>query len=238
MGEVSRLIAKLRDVADGTPGVTSTTRRGHMSCCSTSLSAAPWSKKELHRRSHAGHSARPEFRRPQDPGRRPQNRKQRHVRHAPRSAPAVHDHVQGDPGVFFPRLRLLPSPCSKSRGMRPRMRRTWSYVLNLDLSYFDLAELDGMRPVFRRSHERHGGKLRNGREIPSGAGREAALHQILPTVISALKGALRIVRALENVELYTLWMDPVLNEKAYILPGLGDAGDRINGEDFRESRGI
>ncbi len=26
-------------------------------------------------------------------------------------------------------------------------------------------------------------------------------------------------------------MDPVLNTKAYILPGLGDAGDRINGPD-------
>jgi len=26
-------------------------------------------------------------------------------------------------------------------------------------------------------------------------------------------------------------MDPVLNENAYIMPGLGDAGDRINGSD-------
>lgn len=26
-------------------------------------------------------------------------------------------------------------------------------------------------------------------------------------------------------------MDPILNDKAYILPGLGDAGDRLNGED-------
>ena len=50
-------------------------------------------------------------------------------------------------------------------------------------------------------------------------------------VISVLKGALRIVRALESAEIYTLWMDPVLNTKAYILPGLGDAGDRINGRD-------
>jgi len=50
-------------------------------------------------------------------------------------------------------------------------------------------------------------------------------------VISALKGSLRIVRAIENVTVYTLWMDPVLNERAYIMPGLGDAGDRINGMD-------
>jgi uracil phosphoribosyltransferase len=26
-------------------------------------------------------------------------------------------------------------------------------------------------------------------------------------------------------------MDPVLNDAAYILPGLGDAGDRLNGKD-------
>jgi len=44
-----------------------------------------------------------------------------------------------------------------------------------------------------------------------------------------LKGSLRIVRAIENSEIYTLWMDPSLNSKAYILPGLGDAGDRMFG---------
>jgi uracil phosphoribosyltransferase len=49
--------------------------------------------------------------------------------------------------------------------------------------------------------------------------------------IATLKGALRLVRALENCDLYTLWMDPALNDRAYIMPGLGDAGDRINGRD-------
>ncbi len=40
-------------------------------------------------------------------------------------------------------------------------------------------------------------------------------------VISALRGTLNVVRALDNVTVYTLWMDPVLNDKAYIMPGLG-----------------
>ena len=53
-------------------------------------------------------------------------------------------------------------------------------------------------------------------------------------VISALKGSLRIVRAVENARVYTLWMDPALNDKAYILPGLGDAGDRLNGPDVHD----
>lgn len=46
-----------------------------------------------------------------------------------------------------------------------------------------------------------------------------------------MKGCLRILRSVENVEIYTLWLDPLLNEMAYILPGLGDAGDRLNGRD-------
>jgi uracil phosphoribosyltransferase len=55
-------------------------------------------------------------------------------------------------------------------------------------------------------------------------------------VIAALKGALRVVRALDNCDVFTLWMDPVLNEQAYIMPGLGDAGDRINGRDGEDSQ--
>ncbi len=52
-------------------------------------------------------------------------------------------------------------------------------------------------------------------------------------IISAIQGALRLIRAHEdlNLQMYTLWMDPALNTQAYILPGLGDAGDRINGVD-------
>jgi uracil phosphoribosyltransferase len=57
-------------------------------------------------------------------------------------------------------------------------------------------------------------------------------------VIAALKGALRVVRALENCEVYTLWMDPVLNKAAYIMPGQGVAGDRINGADGENPRNI
>jgi uracil phosphoribosyltransferase len=39
----------------------------------------------------------------------------------------------------------------------------------------------------------------------------------------------------EHATVYTLWMDPVLNDRAYIMPGLGDAGDRINGRDEESS---
>jgi uracil phosphoribosyltransferase len=107
------------------------------------------------------------------------------------------------------------------------------YVLNLDLSYFDLAELDGKDLFFADPMNATGGSFVTVVKYLLEQGVKPRSIKFF-NVISALKGALRIVRALENVELYTLWMDPVLNEKAYILPGLGDAGDRINGEDFRE----
>jgi len=54
---------------------------------------------------------------------------------------------------------------------------------------------------------------------------------IFLNVIAALKGVIRVVRAIDNCNVYTLWMDGVLNKNAYIMPGLGDAGDRINGYD-------
>ena len=50
-------------------------------------------------------------------------------------------------------------------------------------------------------------------------------------VVAALQGSLQFVRSIENINVYMLWMDPMLNDSAYILPGLGDAGDRINGPD-------
>ena len=37
------------------------------------------------------------------------------------------------------------------------------------------------------------------------------------------------VEGMENVDLFLAAQDERLNEKAYIVPGLGDAGDRLYG---------
>jgi uracil phosphoribosyltransferase len=111
---------------------------------------------------------------------------------------------------------------------------TMEYVLNLDRSYFDPAALDGRDLLFADPMNATGGSLVTVVKYLIDQGvkpRSITFYN----AISVLKGALRIVRALENAEVYTLWMDPVLNTKAYILPGLGDAGDRINGQDRYES---
>ncbi len=48
-------------------------------------------------------------------------------------------------------------------------------------------------------------------------------------IISAPEGIKLIEEKHPDVQIYTASIDEKLNEKAYIIPGLGDAGDRIFG---------
>jgi uracil phosphoribosyltransferase len=108
--------------------------------------------------------------------------------------------------------------------------KNMEYVLDLDRSYFDAAALDGKDLFFADPMNATGGSLVTVVKYLLEQGVRPRSIKFFNS-ISVLKGALRIVRALDMAEIYTLWMDPVLNTKAYILPGLGDAGDRINGQD-------
>ena len=112
--------------------------------------------------------------------------------------------------------------------------KTMEYVLDLDRSYFRPEDLDGKDLIFADPMNATGGSLVTVVKYILDQGVKP--RSILCfNIISALKGALRAVRAIENMTVYTLWMDPVLNEAAYIMPGLGDAGDRINGRDEGEN---
>ena len=104
------------------------------------------------------------------------------------------------------------------------------YILDLDRSYFSLEALDGKDLVFADPMNATGGSLVTVVKYLLDAGVRPKSIRFF-NAIAALKGALRVVRALEHCQVYTLWMDPVLNDRAYIMPGLGDAGDRINGKD-------
>ncbi|MFA6775074.1 MAG: uracil phosphoribosyltransferase [Sphaerochaetaceae bacterium] len=104
------------------------------------------------------------------------------------------------------------------------------YVLDLDRSFFDLKSLDGKDLVFADPMNATGGSLVTIINYLKSKGIKPKSIKFI-NVIAALKGSLRICRALPEAEVYTLWMDPVLNDQAYILPGLGDAGDRLNGLD-------
>ncbi|MDR2078185.1 MAG: uracil phosphoribosyltransferase [Treponema sp.] len=107
------------------------------------------------------------------------------------------------------------------------------YILDLDRSYFNMEKLDGKDLIFADPMNATGGSLVTVVKYLLDQGIKPR-SVLFFNVIAALKGALRVVRALENCRVYTLWMDPVLNEAAYILPGLGDAGDRINGRDLEQ----
>ncbi len=60
--------------------------------------------------------------------------------------------------------------------------------------------------------------------------REAGVKDIrLLCVLAAPEGVARVLEADPGVQLYVGAVDECLNEHAYIVPGLGDAGDRIFG---------
>jgi uracil phosphoribosyltransferase len=104
------------------------------------------------------------------------------------------------------------------------------YILDLEKSFFDPKTLDGKDLIFADPMNATGGSLVTVIKYLLSLGIKPRSIQFF-NVISALKGALRAVRAIENCDVYTLWMDGVLNKDAYIMPGLGDAGDRLNGTD-------
>ncbi|PKL12219.1 MAG: uracil phosphoribosyltransferase [Spirochaetae bacterium HGW-Spirochaetae-8] len=115
-----------------------------------------------------------------------------------------------------------------------KVERNMDYLLDLDRSFFDLSQLEGKDLIFADPMNATGGSLVTIVKYIMSQGVKPKSIKFI-TVISALKGALRVVRAIEGAQVYTLWMDPVLNEKAYILPGLGDAGDRLNGCDEHDN---
>ena len=49
------------------------------------------------------------------------------------------------------------------------------------------------------------------------------------SIIAAPEGIQNIQKEHPDVEIYTASLDKKLNESGYIVPGLGDAGDRIYG---------
>ena len=49
------------------------------------------------------------------------------------------------------------------------------------------------------------------------------------SIIAAPEGIKALAEAHPDVEIYVSTLDRELNENGYILPGLGDAGDRLFG---------
>lgn len=111
-----------------------------------------------------------------------------------------------------------------------KQENNMEYILDLEKSFFSLELLNDKDLIFADPMNATGGSLVTIITYLLNEGVRPRSIRFF-SVISALKGALRIIRALGDISVYTLWMDPVLNDAAYIMPGLGDAGDRLNGTD-------
>jgi len=111
-----------------------------------------------------------------------------------------------------------------------KIEKDMEYILDLDKSFLNFESLNGKDLIFADPMNATGGSLVTVVKYLNSIGIKPRSVMFF-NVISALKGSLRVVRALENCDVYTLWMDGALNKDAYIMPGLGDAGDRINGSD-------
>ncbi|HUW40589.1 MAG TPA: uracil phosphoribosyltransferase [Rectinemataceae bacterium] len=129
--------------------------------------------------------------------------------------------------------RVTPFALFKIKRDETKSEDDMEYILDLERSYFRPEDLHGKDLVFADPMNATGGSLVTVVKYLQDQGVKPKSVKFL-NVISALKGALRVTRAIENATVYTLWMDPVLNDRAYIMPGLGDAGDRINGKDEDE----
>lgn len=53
--------------------------------------------------------------------------------------------------------------------------------------------------------------------------------------IAARYGVAQVAKYNPNIKMFVAAVDPLLNEKGYIVPGLGDAGDRAFGEKFNQT---
>ncbi|MDY5931668.1 MAG: uracil phosphoribosyltransferase [Candidatus Ornithospirochaeta sp.] len=125
---------------------------------------------------------------------------------------------------------MTPFALFKIKRDESRKESNMDYILDLDRSFFKLDQLDGKDLIFADPMNATGGSLVTIVKYLKEQGIKPKSIKFI-NVISALKGSLRITRAIPEAEVFTLWMDPVLNDSAYILPGLGDAGDRLNGVD-------
>ena len=74
--------------------------------------------------------------------------------------------------------------------------------------------------------------------LATGGSAEAAIDEMknrgckhikLMVLLAAPEGVARIQKSHPDVQIYCGALDDHLNEKGYIVPGLGDAGDRIFG---------
>ncbi len=110
---------------------------------------------------------------------------------------------------------------SASRGPAPEFR--------IEVNYAKIPSINGRIVIVADPMLATGNTLIEVTERVMGEGRPSRL--IFATVVSCPPGISKILGRYPEARLYTAAVDPELNQKGYIVPGLGDAGDRCFGPD-------
>ncbi len=97
-------------------------------------------------------------------------------------------------------------------------------------SYVSLPEIQGKTVVIIDTMLATGGSFLSAIDIVKPY-RPARI--ILIAAIAAEPGIANIRNLYPDIEIHTAGIDPALNQKGYIVPGLGDAGDRSYGEKMK-----
>ena len=100
-------------------------------------------------------------------------------------------------------------------------------TLQADVSYIGIPEVKNKCVIIADTMLATGGSMLDAIKIVE---KQGPRQIILVCAIAAKDGIGRILDSNPKIKIYAAAIDPKLNEKGYIIPGLGDAGDRCYGQ--------
>ncbi len=124
-------------------------------------------------------------------------------------------------GILSPILELFPRVSVGYIGLERDEETARAHIY-----YQKLPSLAGKTPLLLDPMLATGGSAAQAVELIKTAGGEGTR---MICVVAAPEGVQALMREHPEVEVYTAALDAGLNDKAYIVPGLGDFGDRLFG---------
>lgn len=102
-------------------------------------------------------------------------------------------------------------------------------TLEADVEYVALPDLKGRTVIISDTMLATGGSMLHAIHLIE---KRAPKRIFIITAIAAQCGIERIFARYPEIKVFAATVDPLLNDKGYIIPGLGDAGDRAYGKKF------
>lgn len=124
-------------------------------------------------------------------------------------------------GILSPVLDLLPRVSVGYIGLQRDEQTAVARIY-----YENLPHLEGRVPLLLDPMLATGGSAAQAVEMIHAAG---GRHVRMICVVAAPEGVSRVERAAPGIRIFTAALDQGLDDKSYIVPGLGDFGDRLFG---------